>query len=77
MYPTAEETFLLDLLSSNEDNVQMASSELESLGYIKKEAPFGHRGTPKPTPEVTVRSPTPKPATFDEKKSSKSSHALH
>ena len=70
VYPKAEETFLLDLLSSNDDNVQMASSELDSLGYTKKETHFGPRGTPKPTPEVTVRSPTPKPASFDEKKSS-------
>lgn len=39
LYPAAEETLLLDVLSNADNNVQKASEKLSSMGFEKRDTP--------------------------------------
>ena len=78
MYPKAEETIILDVLATVENNVQKASEQLSRMGFEKKEltpAPrLSHRkkdeGANGSVRKQAVIEPTPppKPKSADEKK---------
>lgn len=76
MFPKCEETVILDILASVENNVQKASEQLIRMGYEKKEmtpAPrLSHRkkeeSSVKRQQQVAEPTPPPKQKTFDEKK---------
>lgn len=76
MFPKCEETIILDVLATVENNVQKASEQLIKMGYEKKEitpAPrLSHRkkddNTRKQLQQVVEPTPPPKPKSFDEKK---------
>jgi hypothetical protein len=78
MFPKCEETIILDVLATVENNVQKASEQLVKMGYEKKEltpAPrLSHRkkdenGSLRKQQAVAVQpTPPPKPKTADEKK---------
>ncbi|CRL02963.1 CLUMA_CG015743, isoform A [Clunio marinus] len=77
MFPKAEETIILDVLATVENNVQKASESLIRMGYEKKEmtpAPrLSHRKKEEyqPQKEVIQPTPPPKPKTAEEKKKMK------
>lgn len=81
MFPKCEETVILDILSSVENNVQKASEQLIRMGFEKKEitpAPrLSHRkkeeSSVKRHQQVAEPTPPPKQKTLDEKKKCKDS----
>lgn len=72
MFPKCEETIILDILASVENNVQKASEQLIRMGYEKKEmtpAPrLAHRKKEESQPKKEVEPTPPKPKTAEEKK---------
>lgn len=72
-FPKAEETMILDVLATVENNVQKATEQLIRMGYEKREitpAPrLSHRKKEgSPAPKAAEPTPPPKPKTADEKK---------
>lgn len=72
-FPKAEETMILDVLASVENNVQKATEQLIRMGYEKREitpAPrLSHRKKEgSPAPKAAEPTPPPKPKTVDEKR---------
>ena len=71
VYPSAEETFLLDLLSGCDNNVQEASERLSELGYAKRDTPVpGSKSLAKKDKPSDVISPMSKIISEDDKRTS-------
>lgn len=75
MFPKCEETIILDILATVENNVQKASEQLIRMGYEKKEITPAPRLSHRKKEESTVKkqqvvesTPPPKQKTFEEKK---------
>ncbi|XP_070499731.1 uncharacterized protein [Chironomus tepperi] len=75
MFPKCEETIILDILASCENNVQKASEQLIRMGYEKKEITPAPRLSHRKKEDTAVKkqqyvepTPPPKQKTFDEKK---------
>ncbi|KAK4877196.1 hypothetical protein RN001_009702 [Aquatica leii] len=59
IFPKAEETMILDILSSNDNNIQKASEILKDMGYEKRENAKPSRAVIKPEPPK-VEEPMPR-----------------
>lgn len=72
IFPKAEETIILDILASVDNNVQKASEKLLKMGYEKKDSAGAPRLSNRSKNEEKKRefepTPPPKPKTAEEKK---------
>ncbi|XP_045509773.1 uncharacterized protein LOC123705156 isoform X2 [Colias croceus] len=66
VFPKAEETLILDVLANKDNNVQMASEELITMGFNKKETIIGPKKKEKETPQP-VKKTVPVIKTIEEK----------
>ncbi|CAG4942775.1 unnamed protein product [Colias eurytheme] len=66
VFPKAEETLILDVLANKDNNVQMASEELITMGFNKKETIMGPKKKEKETPQP-VKKTVPVIKTIEEK----------
>lgn len=51
IFPKADETMILDILSSNDNNIQKASDVLKEMGFEKRDSAKLPRHQQKPKPE--------------------------
>ncbi|XP_026271943.2 uncharacterized protein LOC113202093 isoform X1 [Frankliniella occidentalis] len=60
MFPKADETVILDTLYNVDNNVQAATSQLQAMGFDKRDTTPSHAGTPSSKMKVTDKNMTEK-----------------